>query len=35
MALRQKVAPPAVLRITGAVRERLEALIFSRYPDKE
>lgn len=35
MALRQKVAEPAVLRITGAVRERLEALIFSRYPEKE
>ena len=35
MALRQKVAQPAVLRITGAVRERLEALIFSRYPEKE
>jgi molybdopterin/thiamine biosynthesis adenylyltransferase len=35
MALRQKVAQPGVLRITGAVRERLEALIFSRYPEKE
>ena len=35
MALRQKVAQPAVLRITGAVRERLETLIFSRYPQKE
>src|SRR6266404_8633081 len=35
MALRQKVAQPPVLRITGAVRERLETLIFSRYPEKE
>ena len=29
-ALRQKVAQSAVTRITGAVRERLETLIFSR-----
>jgi molybdopterin/thiamine biosynthesis adenylyltransferase len=35
MALRQKVAPRAVLRITSTVRERLEAFIFSRYPNKE
>src|SRR6266849_3271922 len=35
MALRQKVAQLAVMRITGAVRERLETLIFSRYPEKE
>lgn len=35
MAHRQKVAQPAVLRITSAVRERLEALIFLRYPEKE
>lgn len=35
MALHKKVTRAAVMRITGAVRERLEALIFSRYPDKE
>lgn len=37
MALRKKImrTSSALLRITGTVRERLEALIFSRYPDKE
>src|SRR5437879_6172504 len=35
MAVRKKVTQPAVMRITGAVRERLETLIFSRYPEKE
>jgi molybdopterin/thiamine biosynthesis adenylyltransferase len=37
MALRQKVAHPkmAAMRVTGAVRQRLENLIFSRYPHKE
>lgn len=37
MALRKKVTrpKPALVRITGAVRERLESLIFSRYPEEE
>src|SRR5580692_2724829 len=37
MALRKEIAraKPAVMRITGAVRQRLENLIFSRYPDQE
>src|SRR5581483_7248114 len=35
MAIGQKVKQAAVMRITGALRERLESLIFSRYPDKE
>lgn len=35
MALGKKVVQPATMRLTGAVRERLEALIFSRYPEKE
>jgi molybdopterin/thiamine biosynthesis adenylyltransferase len=37
MALHKEVAraKPAVMRITGAARQRLENLIFSRYPDQE
>jgi molybdopterin/thiamine biosynthesis adenylyltransferase len=35
MALGKKVGQAAVVRITGAVRDRLETLIFSRYPEKE
>jgi molybdopterin/thiamine biosynthesis adenylyltransferase len=35
MAIRAKIVQPAVMRITGAARERLETLIFSRYPQKE
>ena len=35
MALGKKVVQPATMRLTGAVRERLEALIFSRYPEKD
>jgi molybdopterin/thiamine biosynthesis adenylyltransferase len=37
MALRKKIArpKPALMRITGSVRERLEKLIFSRYPEEE
>jgi molybdopterin/thiamine biosynthesis adenylyltransferase len=35
MVIGQKVKPTAIMRITGALRERLESLIFSRYPDKE
>jgi molybdopterin/thiamine biosynthesis adenylyltransferase len=35
MAINQKVKQAAILRITGALRERLESLIFSRYPNKE
>src|SRR5258706_16273105 len=35
MAIGQKIKQRATLRITGALRERLESLIFSRYPDKE
>ena len=37
MAFSKEVAraKPAVLRITGALRQRLERLLFSRYPDKE
>jgi len=35
MALGKKVVRSAVMRITGPVRERLETLIFSRYPEKE
>ncbi len=37
MALRKKVTRPksALMRITGAVRQRLESLVFSRYPEKE
>lgn len=37
MALRKKVAKTktAVMRVTGAVRQRLESLVFSRYPRKE
>jgi hypothetical protein len=37
MALRKKITrpKPALMRITGNVRERLENLIFSRYPEEE
>jgi molybdopterin/thiamine biosynthesis adenylyltransferase len=35
MAIGQKVKQAAIMRITGALRGRLESLIFSRYPDKE
>jgi hypothetical protein len=35
MALSKKVKETAVMRITDAVRQRLESLIFSRYPQKE
>jgi len=35
MAIGDKVKQAAIMRITGAVRERLESLIFKRYPDKE
>jgi molybdopterin/thiamine biosynthesis adenylyltransferase len=35
MALSKKMKQTAVMRITGAVRQRLESLIFSRYPEKE
>ena len=35
MAIGQKIKQAATVRTTGALRERLESLIFSRYPDKE
>jgi hypothetical protein len=35
MAFGQKVKQSAIMRITGALRERLESLIFSRYPEEE
>lgn len=35
MVIGQKVKQTAIMRITGAVRERLEPLMFSRYPNKE
>jgi molybdopterin/thiamine biosynthesis adenylyltransferase len=37
VAFREEIVPAklALLRIIGTVRERLESLIFSRYPDKE
>lgn len=35
MAIGQKVKQRAILRITGAAWERLEALLFSRYPEAE
>jgi molybdopterin/thiamine biosynthesis adenylyltransferase len=35
MAISKQIKQTAIMRITGAQRERLESLIFSRYPDKE
>ena len=35
MAIRKKVNKTALMRITGAARQRLEALLFSRYPEEE
>jgi molybdopterin/thiamine biosynthesis adenylyltransferase len=35
MAIDQKVKQAAIMRITGAARQRLETLLFSRYPEEE
>src|SRR5690242_8044479 len=35
MVIGQKVKQAAIMRIKGVVRQRLEALLFSRYPDEE
>jgi molybdopterin/thiamine biosynthesis adenylyltransferase len=35
MAIGHTVKKAAIMRTTGALRERLESLIFSRYPEKE
>lgn len=35
MVISQKVKQTAIMRITGAVRQRMETLLFSRYPKQE
>src|SRR5690242_9080994 len=35
MVIGQKVKQAAIMRITSAARQRLETLLFSRYPEEE
>jgi hypothetical protein len=35
MVISQKVKQTAIMRITGAARQRMETLLFSRYPKQE